>query len=200
MSKVPSAVIAALADYIDVSTRVIIKLQTEKAAHIGDVACVSCGGPGPLFLKTGECADCKAAPVGETKSDSFAAMMRRVGQSRKKRPPALNDDSNLSPSEQARVAAMSKRKPVVVKSAREAGEELRLLQATLTPKARAEAIDAMVDAKVAAIVMPDDKSVVEKFFDDQIVQHGFNSFEAAEQAITKQARDRAPRAGSRIGR
>ncbi len=123
---------------------------------------------------------------------------------RKKPRVATNDDRNLSPSQHAAAYELGKRvlgRPATFgpakKSAREAYEELRVLQESLTPKAQAKALDAMIDAKIATMHVPDTKTVVEAFFDDEVVRHGFTSFEAVEYAIHKHAQQSAPTAGSR---
>jgi hypothetical protein len=65
-------------------------------------------------------------------------------------------------------------------------QELYALQQSLSPKAQAKALDALIDSKIAAVFVPDTRSVVEVFLDQGFVRpSGYSTFEQAELQIQR---------------
>jgi hypothetical protein len=157
MSQVPAELIVAIAEYVDVSTRVIAKLYTKSSP----ILCKVCGGPGPLKLTTRRCVACesKDAPIGETKRSD---LLSRFGQlqdmhgrpvGRRKRKPALDDDRALTPSQRAKVHETGERRLGVSASpqpVQKSIEEMAADRARLDAEMKALTPEAIIESKIAA--------------------------------------------------
>jgi hypothetical protein len=166
-TNVKSELIAAFDAYREVSVEIIAQLLAER----GESSSVS---------------------TRDTKSlHSMREQLRGVGRKKKPRVTSPSQAAAAHEAGRRRRGALtyepSKPKDAPVeRSSYEMAQELYALQQSLSPKAQAKALGALIDSKIAAVFVPDERAVVSAFFDQSYVRpSGYSSFEEAERQVTK---------------